>query len=437
MDFKVIIKEQRYEMEKIEKEERIIKRDISEAGAIFLKHPNILAVVGVRRCGKSILSYLLGKRGNFGYINFDDERLVGIKTDDLNRIMESFYELYGDVEYVILDEIQNAPNWELFANRLRRTKKVIITGSNSKLLSGELATHLTGRYIDIKLFPFSFREFLDLNQFENTPVGTYTTMEKANILRFLNEYLNAGGFPEVNKFGYAILRRIYDDIITKDVLIRHGIKQRENLRNLSKYLITNFSSEITYRKLAKILGVGHVSTVSNWISYLEDSFLIIKLERFSFKLKRQFVAPKKIYCIDNGIANMIGFKFIEKTGKLMENAVAVELQRKKAADHSSEIYYWRDHQQNEVDFVIKKADKIKQLIQVTYAASKDDIREREIKSLLKGSEELACENLVVITWDYESVDVIKNSDKGNKNKKIKFIPLWKWLMATDYGDKMG
>jgi len=417
MDFKTIIKEQREELEKIFHEERIIEREGLENSKKALNHPNILAVLGVRRCGKSIFSYLLAKEKKFGYINFDDERLIGLKAEDLNKILESFYELYEDVEFIILDEIQNIKNWELFLTRLRRSKKIILTGSNSKLLSGELSTHLTGRYLDETLFPFSFREFLKFKQFKENDV--YTTKEKATIMRFLQEYLEVGGFPEIYKFGSAMASRIYEDIITKDIILRYKINKKEELKRLSRYLITNSSEEITYSKLAKILNVKHVSTISNWISYIENAFLIFKLERFDFKLKQQFIAPKKVYCIDQGIINSIGFKFSENKGKIIENEVAVELQRRKRVNRNLEIYYWKNHQQNEVDFVLKKGSKIEQLIQVTYINSKEEIREKEITSLLKASKELKCKNLLIITWDYES-----------KEKGIKFIPLWKWLLEN-------
>lgn len=203
MDFKSIVKEQRRELETIENEGMVARGSLDEAKR-FLGHPNILAVTGVRRCGKSIFSYMLAKDGRFGYVNFDDERLVGTKTDDLNDILQAFYELYGDVEYVVLDEIQNVENWELFANRLRRTKKVIVTGSNSRLLSGELATHLTGRHIDISLFPFSFKEFLKGKRV-NVPEAP-TTIEKAEALTSLEEYLKVGGVPGGQKIrqGYRI-----------------------------------------------------------------------------------------------------------------------------------------------------------------------------------------------------------------------------------------
>ncbi len=419
MDFKSIIKEQREELEKIEKEEKIIERIGLDKSKESLKHPNILAILGIRRCGKSIFSYLLAKPHKFAYINFDDERLAGLKTEDLDKILESFYELYEDIDYIILDEIQNVDNWELFVNRLRRTKKVILTGSNSKLLSGELSTHLTGRYLDVILFPFSFKEFLKLKEVKENKV--YTTKEKAEIMKTLQEYLEIGGFPEAYKFGKGMISRIYEDILTKDILLRYNIIKKEEIKKLAKYLITNSSEEITYSKLARVFNIKHVSTISNWISYLENTFLIFKLERFDFKLKQQFIAPKKVYCIDSGLMNSIGFKFSENKGKVIENEVALELQRRKVKENSFEVYYWKDYQQNEVDFVLKRDKKIESLIQVSYINSKEEIREREINALLKASKELRCKNLMIITWDYEA------EDKFNR-EIIKFVPLWKWLL---------
>ena len=422
MDFKVIVQEQREELEEIDRRERFISREHEKDARKSLRHPNILAVLGVRRCGKSIFSYMLIKDHDFGYINFDDERLSGIKAEDLNSVLEAFYELYGDIEYIVLDEIQNIKKWELFANRVRRTKKVIITGSNSQLLAGELATHLTGRYIDIRLFPFSFLEFLSLKRFQTPKV--ITTKEKAKLKGFLNEYLKFGGLPEVYKFGKGILPRIYEDIITKDIVLRYRIRKREELKKLARYLITNFSNEISYSKISRILDIKHVSTVSNWISYLEQAFLIIKLERFDFKLKQQFIAPKKVFCIDSGIVNSVGFALSENKGRIMENTVAVELLRRCAIERTSEVYYWKNHQQNEVDFVLKKGPKVKQLIQVTYATTRDEVNERETKSLLKASEELRCRDLLIITWDFSG------REKMN-GKEVTFIPLWSWLMQDD------
>jgi len=416
-----IIKEQRQELEKIEREEKIIPRENSEKAESFLRYPNILIITGVRRCGKSIFSYLLEKNKRFAYINFDDERLSGLGTEDLDRVLQAFYELYGDIEFIVLDEVHNVKGWELFASRLRRTKKVIITGSNSKLLGGELSTYLTGRHLDIQLFPFSFRELLQLMDFKLEK--NYTTKEKSVLLNHLINYLEDGGFPEVYKFGKSMSAKIYEDIITRDILLRHRIKKIDELKKLGRYVVSNSANEITYSKLSRILGIKHISTVSNWISYLEEAFLIVKVERFYFKLKQQFIAPKKIYTIDTGLIDSIGFKFSEDKGRIIENVVAIELQRRKNFQLDMEIYYWKDPQQREVDFVLKEGNRIKQLIQVSFINSKEDINEREIKSLIKGGEELKCRNLIMITWDYEGEEKVKG-------KKIRYIPLWKWLLET-------
>ncbi len=416
MDFDTIVKEQREELERIGTTENIIPRENTIVAKNALKFPNVLAILGIRRCGKSVFSHLLAKAKNYGYVNFDDERLLGVKTEDLNELLKSFYKLYGDVEIIVLDEIQNVRGWEMFVNRLRRTKKVILTGSNSHLLSGELATHLTGRHIDVVLHPFSFKEFLKFKKFKMATA--YTTKEKAEMLKLLEEYLQVGGFPEVQKFGKQIVSVIYEDVLTKDIILRHKIKKMEEIRKLAKYCINNAGQEFSYSKTAKVLGVKHVSTISKWASYLEEAFLIFKLERFSYKLKQQFLAPKKVYCTDSGIINAIDFKFSENKGKIMENLVAIELKKR----NQQEIYYWKDYLQHEVDFVIKKGNKIQQLIQVSYVNSRDAVKEREITALLKASKALKCKKLLLITWDYEAKE-------KTKNLEIQYTPLWKWLVG--------
>ncbi len=414
---KKVITDQRNEIEKKFKEEEIIEREGINYAKKFLRYPNILAILGVRRSGKSIFSLLLSKqlKENVSYINLDDERLVGVKTDDLNKILQSFYELYGEDNLIILDEIQNVNNWELFANRLRRTKKVIITGSNSQLLSGELATHLTGRYIDITLFPFSFKEVAKLKP------DIYLTSDRAKIRRQIDEYIKGSGFPEFKKFGSNIIIKIYEDIINKDCLKRHEIKNKVTFKELANYLISNFSSEFTYSKLSNIFKIKDIHTVKNYVDYLKEAFLIIVLDKFSYKLKQQVLSAKKVYAIDHGFCNFISFGLSKDIGKILENIVCIELKRRKSIDYHTEIYYWKDYQENEVDFIIKKGRGVNQLIQVTYADSKEEIKEREIKALLKASKELRCRNLTIITWDYEAEEKIKG-------RKIKFVPLWKWLL---------
>jgi len=380
-----------------------------------------IVILGVRRAGKSILSMQTFYGRKFAYINFDDERLIDLNTSDLNKILQAFYELYGsDVNNLIFDEIQNVRGWELFITRLRDTNKVIVTGSNSNLLGGELATHLTGRHIDVTLFPFSFKEFL---RYKNVGAdGTFTTEEKARLMSLLKDYLKNGGFPEAVKSGKEIVTSIYNDIVNKDIIDRHKIKNREDLRKIARYLISNSANEFTFESLKGISGVNSLITLSNWVRYLEEAYLLFRLERFSFKLKQTFKAPKKIYCIDNSIIGNIGVKLSEDFSGLMENLVAIELfKRKSYGKIQQEIYYWKDHQQHEVDFLIKENFKVNQIIQVTYASSREFIKQIEVLNILLASKELHCNDLLVITWDYGAEEKVKG-------KKIKFIPLWKWLL---------
>jgi len=417
---KRIITGQREEFEKNFKEFPIIKRDNLDYVKPFLSHPNILAILGVRRSGKSVFSILLTKelKENFGYINFDDERLMSLKTEDLDKILQAFYELYGEIKLIILDEPQNVMGWELFVNRLRRTKKVIITGSNSNLLSGELATHLTGRYIDFTLYPFSFKEIL------NFKPNIYLIEDIAKVQRQLDNYLKESGFPEFRNFGSKIVEIIYQDIINKDCLDRHSIKNKKTFKELSKYLTSNFSSEFTYSKLSNIFSVKDVHTVKNYVDYLKESFIITVIDRFSSKLKQQVISPKKVYVVDHGICNFLSFKLSKDTGRLIENVVCIELLRRKSINSGLEIYYWKDYQQNEVDFVVKQGSKIKTLIQVCQDLSEHETKEREVKSLIKAGKELKCKDLVIISRDKEGEEI-------KDNIKIKFIPLWRWLLKNE------
>jgi len=429
-EIKRVIVSQREEMEEKFRGGVIVKREpeISRLKS-FLAFPNILVVLGIRRCGKSIFSWQIFKNSLFGYINFDDERLYGIKAGDLDLVLQAFYELYGNIDCVVLDEPQNVIGWELFVNRLRRTKKVVVTGSNSKLLSGELATHLTGRYVSFTLMPFSFREYLGYKRLIVSKEDFYSTQKVAELKRSLVEYMKVGGLPEAYLFGREILVRIYGDIVEKDILRRAKIKRKETFRELTKYLISNVALEFTIRKLSNLLEVKDVHTVRNWLSALENSYLFFILERYSPKLKQQVIAPKKIYCVDNGLVNTMSFKLDENYSSLMENLVAVELLRRKNYwQNELEVFYWKDHQQNEVDFVLKEGATLKQLIQVTYASSKNEIKNSEIRSLKKASDELKCQNLLIITWDYEN-------ELNLSNKTIKCTPLWKWLLQENHNVK--
>ncbi len=416
---KLVINEQRDEIERKLKEENIIEREPQQA-VDAEKIRQVMVITGVRRCGKSTLAHLLLRNLQYAYINFDDERLETMQTSDLNKILEAFYQLYGNVRFLIFDEIQNVPKWELFITRLQRSKNVIITGSNSKLLSGELATHLTGRHVDIFLLPFSFGEFLSFRRVSYDP---YLTKDRAKIRNCLKEYVVRGGFPEGDDPNYV--RSIYNDILTKDILFRHSVKFKSTFKELSRLAISGFSNELTYSSLKNAVGVKSVHTVKNYLSMLEEAFLVFSLPKFSFRFKEQMREPKKFYVVDNGLITALGFRLSENIGRLYENTVFMELKRRQGLRPDLELFYYKNVQGHEVDFVVKEGAKVAQLIQACYTLEGEETRKRELRALLHASKHLKCKNLLVITDDYDAEETV--SWFGIK-RKIRFMPLWRWLL---------
>jgi uncharacterized protein len=401
-----------------------IKRDVDLMKIKkYLAHPNILIISGVRRCGKSTLAAMLLEGENFAHINFDDNDLLNFKSEDFNKLMQAFYEIYGsDVEYFIFDEIQNIPGWELFASKLRRTKKVIITGSNANLLSMELSTHLTGRHIDYYLMPFSFTEYLRYNNISHKPDDILITKKKAQINKHLNQYIKSGGFPEVYKFGEVMAENIFDDIINKDILIRRQIKYKAEFKKIALYLLSNYSQEFTFNKLKNVFEIKNVQTLKNYIEYLRESYLIFILERFSYKLKQQVIAPKKIYAIDNALLGKKSGEFSDNIGKKLENIVFLELMRREARNGVKKtIFYFQDHAGREVDFVVKKGKKVAKLIQVSYSLAQIKTKEREIRALSVAGKQLKCNDLCIVTMEDEG-------EEEFLGKKIKIISLSRFLL---------
>ena len=415
---------QSIQRQKLEKERvagsDLVKRDVAENIESYLRHDIIKVVTGVRRSGKSIFCFMVLDDVDFGYVNFDEKEIA--ELDNYDEILRYVQEFYGDVEFLFLDEVQNLNNWELWVNSLhRRGYNLLITGSNAKLLSRELATHLTGRHISVELFPFSFKEYLDAVGFDIK--DEYIEEEIGIILNYLKRYMEIGGFPEVVVKGYdhKYLQTLFDSIILKDVVQRHNVRYADDLYNLAKFLMSSFSNEMSYTKLKNTLNFRSVNTVQNYVRYLEDTYLIFHLDMFSFKQREQIKSPKKMYVIDTGMANAVSFKFSEDIGNMMENTVAVELLRQKSNSISRiEVYYWKDTQHREIDFVIKEGPDISQLIQVCYNINDLKTRERELRSLVGAAKELNCNNLLVITWDYD------NTEEYNGNS-IRYVPLWKWL----------
>jgi predicted AAA+ superfamily ATPase len=414
---------QREELDHLFDNETIVERRTPDLMR-YLSHPNILAILGVRRCGKSVLASMLLRGKVHGYVNFDDERLGGMKASDLDMVLEAMYGMYGsELDYLVMDEIQNVPGWELFANRLRRTKKVIITGSNATLLSGDLATHLTGRHLDFTLFPFSFGEFLGCRGMDIKQDGIYSTAEISKIKKQLEAFVELGGFPEVQKFGKQVLPRIYDDILIKDAVLRYGIRYRTTFRELARYLMGNAAREFTYSRLGRFLSLKDVHTVKNYVDFLRSVHLLFVLERYSRKFKQRIIAPKKAYVIDTGLARAVAPAEPEGGGRTMENIVAIELFRRAAfSEAPQELFYWKDHQQREVDFVLVEKGKVEKLIQSCLRLQDESTADRELGNLVRASKELGCKDLSVITWEEEQELV-------HDGKRIRVIPLWKWLLT--------
>ena len=253
-ELKRVLVSQREEMSEFVKRERIIQRDAEENAKSAIASPNVLAILGVRRSGKSVLSWNL-TGGNALYVNFFDERLSAFRSDDFERLLNAARELWGEPEIVVLDEVQEVKGWEMFVSRLRLNKRVVVTGSSSRLLSGEMATYLMGRHVELTLFPFSFREFLRFKGVRLSENWEYSDREVSRVKRELEEYLEIGGFPEAVRFGRFYLSQIYRDLIERDVIMRHGVKHADALRELARYLISNHSSEFTYSRLGSLVGI--------------------------------------------------------------------------------------------------------------------------------------------------------------------------------------
>lgn len=389
--------------------------------AEYLSTSLIKLITGPRRAGKSVLSLQLLKNKNFAYLNFDDDLLL--KHFDENVVVQNLNEVYPNYQYLFLDEIQNLPNWELWVNKLhRRGTNLIITGSNAKLLSHEMATSLTGRYLQITVFPFSFAEILHFYEVSLSVQSALTPRKMGAMLNHLNTYLINGGFPEVLLNPSIIknyLSSLFDSVLLKDIMKRFQIRQSQQLYDLANYLLTNYTNPYSYNQLKTDLNFSSVPTVQKFVSYLSEPYLFLNLTRYATKVKTQQKSPKKSYIIDNGFINARSFELSPNYGRLLENAVFIELLRRQYK-LELDIFYYRTRNDKEIDFVCRKGHKIECLIQVCYDITNPKTLKRESDALFEASAELACKNLLLITWDKE--DVLEKNER-----KIRLLPAWKWL----------
>ena len=415
-----VLSEQREEKNSFDTASWVARR---EESLLELESPLAQIVIGVRRSGKSTLCHkvLIEHDINYAYANLDDDRLASMKTEDLNTLLSCIYQIYGtDIKYLFLDEIQNVEGWHLFVNRLLRSKmRIIVTGSNAKLLSGELATHLTGRYNEIRLFPFSFSEYC---HFHHIDIKSITTKAAAERQQAFAQYMIDGGFPELqslnNKRGYV--QSLIEAILIKDIQYRYQVRSTDALRKIAHYLISNSCQLVNYGELASLLGVSD-KTVKKYVEYLQQAFLIQLLTKHSFKSKQR-IHNEKSYIVDIGIQNnRENSMAAENMGWRLENIVFIELMRRCAPQFLDIYYYKPTSRAKEVDFVICNQNKAIELIQVAFDISSPKAYQRETSSLIKASRELKCDQLTLISFnDTKEVNI--------DGKKINICSALDWLL---------
>lgn len=377
------------------------------------KTGSIVVITGIRRCGKStLMRQLSAQYRDFLYINFDDDRLMDFTLADFPALMLVFEKTSPGTKVIFIDEVQNVAGWERFIRRIHdEGYKVFLTGSNANLLSAELGTHLTGRYSKITLYPFSFREYL---RFRSIGTDRITEQKKAAILAEFDRYLSGGGFPEYLKYGDPeYLKRIYDDILYRDILSRFGIREVKGFRQLAHYLFTNTANTASYNALKNTLGFKSVVSVRDYVGFLEEAYLIFEIFRYDFSLKKQHVNEKKLYCIDTGLRNAVAFRFSEDKGRLLENLVLIELLRR-----GKTVYFFKNPR--ECDFITEEKGKITESIQVCYELSREN-RDRELGGLTGAMTAHHLTDGMILTYHQE--ETITSGDAT-----IHVLPVWKWII---------
>ena len=383
----------------------------------------IIVISGIRRCGKSTLLHQLRNENNEKdyYINFDDERLLQFTANDFRILHELFIEMYGEQHTFYFDEIQNIPEWERFVRRLYDSgKKVYLTGSNATLLSRELGTRLTGRYIPFQLYPFSFEEYLRFFGFEFQKNDVYKTNFRATLSRYFEEYLFNGGFPQYLKNKNPdYLRSLFENILYRDVMVRNKLTNEKEILELVYFLASNASKLSSNNSLTSSTGIKSPTTVKNYIEFLSNTYMLFQISKFDYSVKKQIQNPKKTYFIDNALASKLGFSFSANKGRYLENLVFIELLRRK-----EEVFY--HSVKHECDFLIRDGANISGAIQVCHNFSNAETKSREMQGLLEAMQIHNLSSGLIITNDYEETFKAEG-------KTIKVKIAWKWLLEKEQG----
>lgn len=417
-----VLLDQREELKAPAPSGKWIPRSQERALREALPRPLIKVVMGVRRSGKSVLARLVLADQDFVYVNFDDERLATLRAEELQRVEKAAAALWPSTRLWLLDEVQNVEGWELFVNRLQRAgRNLLVTGSNSKLLSRELATHLTGRYVAVELFPFSFGEFLEARG-EGKPGTSLSTSDRARVEERLREYEEVGGFPEMVLSGYsgAYLRELHDKIVSRDITARFKVRRPRTLKELSLYCFSNPSTSLTNHGVKRTFDMKSAVTAGNYVQFLEEAYLILVAQPFAFKFKERVRQARKVYTIDNGLTRALSTKVSPDRGARLENLVFQELRRR------GDDAFCLKQPAYEVDFLIREERRVSTLIQVGASLDNPGTVGREYAALYKAAEATRCRELLLLTPD---------GDPPPKHwipegPAVRLEPAWRWLLGS-------
>lgn len=418
---KTIILNQRKERDELLSRPYLERRSNQDMDLLLNSHL-IKLITGPRRVGKSTQALLMLRNRNFAYLNFDSQQLLDAWDADL--VMRMLDDVYPGYEYLLLDEVQNLDAWDLWVSELYRLgKNLVITGSNAKMLSSEMATALTGKYLKVEMLPFSLEEFFDWNKLN---LSKLNHEQQADASALMDDYLRNGGYPEVvasRQLTRTYLDTLFDSIVWKDVAKRHSVRNVTDLNDLALYLVSNFCNPVSSNELTEELGFSSVNTTKKFMDYLHEPYLFYYLPRYNNKLKLMKKAPRKVYVVDNGFVAAKAFSLSDNLGRLLENQVFVELLRQ-GYDTDKTMFYYRSRNDKEVDFVLRKGTHIEQLVQVCYDMSNAKTEKREVDSLLECAAELNCSNLVIVTNNEE-----RCIEKDGY--RIGVVPVAKWSVSLE------
>lgn len=416
---KTILQNQRKERDELLSRPYLERRSNQDMDLLLNSHL-IKLITGPRRVGKSTQALLMLRNRNFAYLNFDSQQLLD--AWDANLVMRMLDDVYPGYEYLLLDEVQNLEAWDLWVSELYRLgKNLVITGSNAKMLSSEMATALTGKYLKVEMLPFSLEEFFDWNKLD---LSKLNPEQQADASALMDDYLRNGGYPEVVASRQLIrtyLDTLFDSIVWKDVAKRHSVRNVTDLNDLALYLVSNFCNPVSANELTEELGFSSVNTTKKFMDYLHEPYLFYYLPRYNNKLKLMKKAPRKVYVVDNGFVAAKAFSLSDNLGRLLENQVFVELLRQ-GYDTDKTMFYYRSRNDKEVDFVLRKGTHIEQLVQVCYDMSNAKTEKREVDSLIECAAELNCSNLAIVTNNDERV-IEKDGFR------IEVVPVAKWSVS--------